>query len=248
MTIVFMGLIRAEKLPPTVLTRLLDVELPMKQIGSIHSDLAVVYNASEPNLILSGTAPAEYSLQPSILLSHMDGKLHASVPVTRRRTPLIRFQSRVRIGSGIARHRQKSSDAAAHDMSISPRSSPSSSRASSVYAPLRSRSDNENHRSREIDQRVSTKLAFNKRGRKKLGEDGERTKKECGLECARLREYKELSHITNERTPLIKRTIQSTFEREGMDIDDYDSDEGARAVDFTFGTWPGRLLNRYVRL
>ncbi|KAF8633975.1 hypothetical protein AX15_001153 [Amanita polypyramis BW_CC] len=243
-----------EKLPATVLTHLLGAELPMQQLRSFHGDLSVICSASEPNLVLSDTAPTDSSLRPSILFSHMNEQLHVPGPVTgvlpeKKRTPLIRFQSRVRIVSGIARHRQKSSDVTAHDMSISPRSSPPSSRASSIYAPLRSRSDNDGS-SWEMSQRVS-KVAFNKRGRKRLREGGGKVVKQCGLECARLREYNGPNHIINEQTPLIKHTIQSAFEREGMNINGCNSDKGAhssRAVDFTFGTWPGRLLNRYVSL
>jgi len=222
------------------------VVLPMPQMGYIHRDAMVLCSTSEPDLTLPRI------IQPrdaSMKISHTDEQLHASGAVPKLpangRIPMIRFHSHVRITSGISRHHRKrkvASHVAEIDISISPRSSPSSSRSSSIYAPLRPRSDDENPRSTlGVAQRVS-RPAAQKRGRRR-SRDGEKIQGSCLCEHAGKGGSKQM---TNERTPLLNCAIQSAFEREGIN---YDFDESnlshSHAVDFVFGRWPGRLLNPY---
>jgi hypothetical protein len=219
----------------------------MSQLGSIHRDAMVLCSASEPDLTHARIVkPCDASMK----VSHTDDQLHTSGAVPKLpangRIPMIRFHSHVRITSGIPRHHRKrnvASHIAEIDISISPRSSPSSSRSSSIYAPLRPRSDDENPRSTlGMTQRVS-RPAAQKRGRRR-SRDGEKLKGSCLCEHAG---KGGLGQSTNERTPLLNCAIQSAFEREGIN---YDVDEGnlsSHAVDFVFGRWPGRLLNPYVR-
>ncbi|KAF8746197.1 hypothetical protein AX14_000004 [Amanita brunnescens Koide BX004] len=199
---------------------------PIPQMRSIHRDSMFLCSVSEPNL----TLPSEIQVcdaEARTKVSHTDERLHTSGPVPRLlppngRTRLIRFQSHVRITSGISRPRRKPTIAShVAEIDMSPRSSPSSSRASSVYAPLRSRSNDENRSS-------GLGMAQRIRGRC-LCEDTAK---------------KGPDHKTNERTPLLNCTIQSVFEREGSDYISGDS-HLSHAIDFIFGTWPGRLLNRH---
>lgn len=219
-------------------------------MGSIRRDSMLLYSISEPNLILSSESQV-CDADARTKFSHTDEQLHASGPVSRLlplngRTRLIRFQSHVRITSGISRPHKKTttSHVVEIDMSMSPRSSPSSSRASSVYAPLRSRSDDENPRSSLGMAHRVRKAAM--RGRRR-SRDNEKIKERClcELEQAGKRGSSQISN-SNERTPLLNCTIQSVFEREGTDFI-ADDRNLSHAVDFIFGTWPGRLLNRHVR-
>ena len=204
-------------------------------------------SVSEPNL----TLPSEIQVcdaEARTKVSHTDERLHTSGPVPRLlppngRTRLIRFQSHVRITSGISRPRRKPTIAShVAEIDMSPRSSPSSSRASSVYAPLRSRSNDENRSSGlGMAQRVS-KATLQGRGRRRSRND-EKIRGRCLCEDTA---KKGPDHKTNERTPLLNCTIQSVFEREGSDYISGDS-HLSHAIDFIFGTWPGRLLNRHVR-
>ena len=216
-------------------------------MGSIHRDSMLLCSVSEPNLIL----PSESQVceaDARTKFSHTDELLHASRPLLppNGRTRFIRFQSHVRITSGISRPHKKAT-ATSHaphvadiDMSMTPRSSPASSRASSVYAPLRSRSDDENPRS-SLGMSHSMRKAA-RRGRRR-SKDNEKIGERCLCEEAGKRGS---SQTPNERTPLLNCTIQSVFEREGTDFIAGDS-HLSHAVDFIFGTWPGRLLNRHVR-
>ena len=222
--------------------------LPIPQMGSIHRDSMLLCSVSEPNLILSSESQVCDADAPT-KFSHTDEQLHvlhASGPVSRLlppngRTRLIRFQSHVRITSGISRsHKKPNATSHVADIDMSTRSSPASSRASSVYAPLRSRSDDEN-------PTLSLGMAHHlrkaaRRGRKR-SKDNEKIRERCLCEQARKRGS---SQISNERTPLLNCTIQLVFEREGTDVVAGDS-HFSHAVDFIFGTWPGRLLNRHVR-
>jgi hypothetical protein len=216
----------------------------MSQMGSIHRDAMVLCSASEPDLT---HARIVQPYHPSMKISHTDEQLHAPRAVPKLpangRIPIIRFHSHVRITSGISRHHKKRnvpSHVAEIDISISPRSSPSSSRSSSIYAPLRPRSDDENPRS-NLAPRVS-RPAAQKRGRRR-SRDGEKIKGSCLCEHAGKGGPKQ---TTNERTPLLNCAIQSAFEREGINYG-FDEINQSGAVDFAFGRWPGRLLNPYVR-
>ncbi|KAK2461746.1 hypothetical protein APHAL10511_006209 [Amanita phalloides] len=216
-----------------------DVSPPMLQLVSVRHDSVIPCSASEPNLALPN-APNEL---PSVNVSRADEQGAFASPLPRdKRTPLVRFQSRVRITSGISRHHSKSAVASDVTISISSRSSPASSRASSVYAPLRPRSEDE-HRRLNRGPAQGMGVVASSRGRRR-SRDGEKFQRQCMCEYTRKSRPR---HATNERTPLLKSMIESTFEREGIILKNDDTDEAqlSDAVDFNFGPWPGRLLNRY---
>ncbi|PFH54682.1 hypothetical protein AMATHDRAFT_225 [Amanita thiersii Skay4041] len=178
------------------------------------------------------------------------------VPTAARHPSRVRFRSRVRIASGFSRrHRESSSNSENSEDGSTPFSSGasmSSSPASSIYAPLRSPSDAQNDESRwaPLGQRVHL-LSLHRKGRRKFrGRKRKINPSAPQFTGSVMRNG--INVIVNERTPLTKYSLPSTIAREVL-LDNYgtytNQDEEARLsreIDYMFGTWPGRLLNRYV--
>lgn len=182
-------------------------------------------------------------------LSHLDRDecLHRIEPDSQfqanNRSPLIRFQSRVRISSGVPR---TGGDTKADNLSvISHSSSLASSPAPSIYAPLRSESDDEHSRWGSLGRRVNGSGVGKKKDRK-LRETTERGRQ---MQICQYRRYGDDKQGQHERTPLIGHTVPSTHELRNMVGGVHDVDVRTRQsgdeIDLIFGTWPRRLINRY---
>ncbi|KAM6498307.1 hypothetical protein JOM56_006255 [Amanita muscaria] len=183
-------------------------------------------------------------------LSHLDRDecLHRIEPDSQfqvnDRSPLIRFQSRVRISSGVPR---TGGDTKADNLSvISHSSSLASSPAPSIYAPLRSESDDEHSRWGSLGRRVNGSGVGKKKDRK-LRETTERGRQ---MQICQYRRYGDDKQGQHERTPLIGHTVPSTHELQNMVGGVHDVEVRTRQsgdeIDLIFGTWPRRLINRYV--
>jgi len=215
----------------------------MQQLRKLNS-------ASEPNLPLSSSVQAlDRRSRPSSVIAkrpptNSDEGLHESgldakiSTPKKRNSPLIRFRSRVRITSGVA-PRERTATGCGEKGSSSGSGSP----APSIYAPLRSESDNEQGRWGSLGRRVNTSSTSKstQRRSRKTTERGRKkqTYSKCDAEC---------DEAANERTPLMGRTLQPTLELRNMVQNDDDVDEGTRQlreIDVIFGGWPERLLNRY---
>lgn len=151
----------------------------------------------------------------------------------------VRFRSRVRITSGIGRHRRRSDPDDIGGRSSSRSASPSSS----ISAPLRSHADDATNTWGTLGQRVGL-LGLQ---RKMVG----------NAQAQRRQQIKQRlgpAPSPSERTPLIgPQALRQAAYVEGnvvteSDLSDEDSDDErlAREVDHIFGTFPGRLLNRHV--
>lgn len=149
----------------------------------------------------------------------------------------VRFRPRVRITSGISRHRHGRYSTTGHAQ-ISRDSSPDSSPSSSISAPLRSRSDDESNKPGwgPLGQRV-TFLSYN--SPRRWSKDRRR----------RIRQ----ARPPNERTSLLGSAFRAPYSERGPTYDDYmsdsDQEEEARItheMDKVFGSWPGRVLNPHV--
>ena len=151
----------------------------------------------------------------------------------------VRFRSRVRITSGIGRHRGRSGS---DDIGRS--SSRSASPSSSISAPLRSPADNATNAWGTLGQRVGLLGLQRKLVRNAQAQRRQKIKQGLGP-----------ASLPNERTPLISpQALQQGEYIEGdvmseNDLLDEDSDDErlAQEVDHIFGTFPSRLLNRHVR-
>lgn len=152
----------------------------------------------------------------------------------------VRFRPRVRITSGINRHRHsRYSTTGLGRISLSRESSPDSSRSSSISAPLRSRSDDESNKPGwgPLGQRVAL-LSYN--SPRRWSKDRRRRKRQA--------------RPLDERTSLLGSAFRAPYSEGGPTYDDYMSDSDqeeeariAHEIDKTFGTWPGRVLNPHVR-
>jgi len=166
-------------------------------------------------------------------------------------SPRVHFRSRVRITSGLHRHRRRWYDVASG--APAPPSSCSSSRSgspsSSISAPLRTHPDSDSSYNTgwgPLGQRVSYFVS-----RQRTAQDKEAMARRWrpasrGLEPSSGRVH------PNEHTPLARSPMRSSYvEGEGLqDSDVFDSEEDdvddarlSREIDLLFGQWPGRLLN-----
>ncbi|KAG5721978.1 hypothetical protein E4T56_gene18441 [Termitomyces sp. T112] len=152
------------------------------------------------------------------------------------RLPHVHFRPRVRITSGINRHRHSRSLLAESDSSVS--SSPSSS----ISAPLRSCTDDE-----------ADKPGWGPLGRRVALLSRQARCRSGRRERRRKREFNDDYLHPCEHTPLLRPRIQSpVIDVDGHtrldDVFDSDPEEDARQfrarqIDEAFGTMPGRLLN-----
>jgi hypothetical protein len=168
----------------------------------------------------------------------------------------VRFRSRVRITSGLNRHRHTTSysEQDAHQISFSRSSSLSGSPSSSISAPLRNQAEDEVGKPGwgTLGQRVSI-LAQGNQQRRKQREQQEQAllakSVQLGISIPTSQQYS-----TNERTPLINSSSRYSRLRRnsepfnsGNDSREDEADRLARDVDLVFGPWPIRLWNHHVR-
>ncbi|TFK40940.1 hypothetical protein BDQ12DRAFT_415408 [Crucibulum laeve] len=156
----------------------------------------------------------------------------SELSVCPQRSSRVRFRSRVRITSGINRHKHKSPSHFHHVDSdyfaFSRASSMSGSPSSSISAPLRSRMDDEIAKPGwgTLGQRVGL-FARNSQQRKVNGRANSFRKYPAHLESD-----------ANDQTPLMRSTTLRTYERE-------EETRLSREIDMVFGPWPSRLLNHH---
>jgi len=162
----------------------------------------------------------------------------------------VRFRSRVRIASGLNRHRHSLQGVDYLSPDYSPESSVSGSPSSSISVPLRTRTDEQVGKPGwgTLGERVSL-FAKGQMGRSRRREQRER----LGLGASSFRKGVEqgrgealvipyYAQITEE-TPLLLSSAGnrscSDLTREGEAI------QLARDIDIVFGPWPGRLANHH---
>ncbi len=133
----------------------------------------------------------------------------------------VRFRPRVRITSGLNRHRRQQGWLTVGDQQDS--SSRPGSASSSISAPLRTRFDDEVGKPGwgTLGQRVSL-LAKRKK-----------SESESHAKINKHGTFSVVNHRTNERTPLLNSYLLYHDEEDGL-------------VDRVFGPWPVRLLNHHV--
>lgn len=142
----------------------------------------------------------------------------------------VRFRPRVRITSGLNRHRHQQGWLAVGDQQDSSRPG---SASSSISAPLRTRMDDEVGKPGwgTLGQRVSL-LAKRKKSFREIREN------ESHTTINKDGTFSVVNYGTNERTPLLNSYLLY-----------YDEDDGSslsKLVDRVFGPWPVRLLNHHV--
>jgi len=154
----------------------------------------------------------------------------------------VRFRSRVRITSGLNRHRHhwKSYTDPQDYLTFTASSSISGSPSSSISAPLRTRAEDDIGKPGwgTLGQRVSL-LAHGNDPKRKTRE----RRKSVLFAKSELR-----NHDLDERSPLITPAVRRLLQAEGHDQDfgsDQEDEESrlSREIDQAFGPWPHRLLN-----
>jgi hypothetical protein len=178
---------------------------------------------------------------PSLIICRSTNSYDDELDSNPERPKKVRFRSRVRIASGLNRHRhtqQQGVDYLSSD--FSPTSSISTSPSSSISVPLRPHSDEQvgkpgwgtlgqrvsmfakgNIERRNREQRVQLGLGASSFGVERGGvRGGEALVVPCYTQV-------------DEETPLLSRPRNT-------------NSDSAREIDKTFGTWPGRLTNLYV--
>jgi len=154
--------------------------------------------------------------------------------------PRVRFRSRVRIASGIKRHRKKRRDS--NESYAAPptgSSSRTSSFSSSIYAPLRSSTE---HDAESPTQRVSR---FSWQSRFLAMTPGMDNKDGKGPAP-----QSPIPPQNPEHSPLLAGPKHPSYTQEDEYDDVFDEEDDreeedrlAREIDEVFGKWPGRLLN-----
>ncbi|GLB36593.1 hypothetical protein LshimejAT787_0308810 [Lyophyllum shimeji] len=185
-----------------------------------------------PNSSNDPQIPDETSSTP--FPSRLDSSTELDPEVRTRR---VHFRPRVRITSGIKRHRHIHSPRTSSDRYLTPSSSRSSSPSSSISAPLRTRNDD------EVDKPgwgpLGQRVALFSRDRRRTSRERRRPGKTLYDDAL----------AASERTPLLPPRIQSPIsDTEGCrerDLRDSAQDDAhlTAEVDQIFGTMPRRLLN-----
>lgn len=149
----------------------------------------------------------------------------------------VRFRPRVRITSGLNRHRRRRHAIENHQDYLTSNSSStfSGSPSSSISAPLRTRLDDEVGRPGwgTLGQRVALFSKHQYPGKTT------RQHTEGGLMA--------MGSFGTERTPLLKPSLHFLLSRDPRFPYTSDEEELSRFTDRTFGPWPTRLLNHHVR-
>ncbi|KAF9471304.1 hypothetical protein BDN70DRAFT_888283 [Pholiota conissans] len=170
----------------------------------------------------------------------------------------VRFRSRVRITSGLNRHRHKSSYSEHQEsphVSFSRSSSLSGSPSSSISAPLRNQAEDEVGKPGwgTLGQRVSILTQGNSHRRK------QREQREQAQAQALLAKSVQLGislpsgrhqYGADERTPLITSSSPYLYVRHNGEVTSSEesaeeAERFARDVDIVFGPWPARLWNHH---
>lgn len=184
------------------------------------------------------------SAKADVVISNADSLSGDLQPDTLR----VHFRSRVRIASGLSRHRRQNHPATNDPQdyfSFSPSSSVSGSPSSSISAPLRTPLDDEIGKPGwgTLGERVA--LFAKRRYPKKTAQEQARESLAKSLEHAgsRLNNYR-----TTERTPLMNSSLRCLLQHDQR-YRCQDEDEEAflsKRIDQVFGTWPLRLFNHHV--
>jgi len=182
-----------------------------------------------------GSISSKVEFPSDALTSNQDGpknEPHLDLPVEASASPLrVRFRSRVRITSGLNRHRRRKPTMEDHRdyFTFTPSSSISGSPSSSISAPLRTPLDDEVGKPGwgTLGQRVAL---FAKR---QYPGKTTRQRPESGTE----------------RTPLLKPSLHFLLSRNPrlrcLCCDSSDEEYYSGCVDRAFGPWPARLLNHH---
>jgi hypothetical protein len=189
--------------------------------------------------------PVGIVVYPDIVLSGYQSELETPLSEDPPKRPTrVRFRSRVRITSGLHHKSNSGQDYA----SLTPSSSTSGSRSSSISAPLRTQAEDEASKPGwgTLGQRVSILAQRNADRRSKLHQQREHFGTLPSQHVVLADDGVGL--VANERTPLVGSSLPSSRLR-GEIIDRETYDEAlSREIDLVFGSWPSRLLNYQVMI
>lgn len=250
----------AAKMRPRNMT----IELPEDAIEILYDRKLSIEDHSPKPCIVPGNAlhlidddPSPRSQTPSsvIIVSHEEGTAHdqpntderSSSEPPARPGPRVRFRSRVRITSGVHRHRHSTSTPGVPNgivrTPLGTPSSGSSSPSSSISAPLRYHAD-ENAAWGPLGRRINAYANGAPRQKRAVSSPAV-----IGAGENRVRQ------LPNERTPLVRSARRpgyvNTNELDEAREDEEEYEEELRAAalrreeDAMFGPWPRRLLNRH---
>lgn len=188
--------------------------------------------------------PVGIVVYPDIVLSGYQSELETPLSEDPPKRPTrVRFRSRVRITSGL-HHKSYSEQNYA---SLTPSSSISGSRSSSISAPLRTQAEDEASKPGwgTLGQRVSILAQRNADRRFKFHQQ----RGHLGALPSQHGPGDSGGLVANERTPLAGSSLPSSYVHgEMIDREIFDSETLSREVDLVFGSWPSRLLNHQVIL
>ena len=205
---------------------------------ALHNGILHGNSSDLPDLIISSSTDSYDDQEPDS---------PQSIPERQNR---VRFRSRVRIASGLNRHRHSLEGVDYMSLDYSPESSTSGSASSSISVPLRTLTDEQVGRPGwgTLGQRVSlfAKGQMERRSRREqkerlgLGASSFRKGERGRREALVIPYYPQIT----EETPLLLSSA-----RNGSCSDLTREDEAsqlAREIDMVFGPWPGRLANHHV--
>jgi len=202
--------------------------------GILHGDSSTV---DLPTLIISSSTDSYDPEEPDSPHSNAE------------RPNRVRFRSRVRITSGLNRHRHKSQQyqhqPGVDYLSFSPASSVSGSPSSSISAPLRTYRDEQVGKPGwgTLGQRVSLFAKGNmerrriREQREQLGLGASSFRKRVGREAPVI-PYIATNGI-GEETPLLLSPPSNASDSDSA----REAEAMSREIEMVFGSWPGRLLN-----
>jgi hypothetical protein len=194
--------------------------------------------------------PVENSRHPVTTVQVLSGyQAEVETPMSEdppKRPTRVHFRSRVRITSGLHHKSNSEQDYA----SLTPSSSISGSRSSSISAPLRTQAEDEASKPGwgTLGQRVSILAQRNADRRFKLHQQREHL---GALPSQHGVPGDSGGLVANERTPLAGSSLPSSYlhgEMIDREIFDSEAEMLSREVDLVFGSWPSRLLNHQVIL
>ena len=204
------------------------VAISRQSVTTVHVGTSIV---SYPDMVSSGYQSDE-----------LETPLSEDPP---KRPPRVRFRSRVRITSGLHRHKSNSEQNCA---SLTPSSSTSGSPSSSISAPLRTQAEDEASKPGwgTLGQRVSILAQRNADRRLKVRQ---RQESLAALTSQRGVPGDNCGLVANERTPLTSSFLSSSYLHGEMidpDVVETEAEMFSREIDLVFGSWPNRLLNHQV--
>lgn len=228
----------------------LDINHDLNHSSQIdHSEIALCDD--NPN----GDSTSTVDLPALIISSSTDScdDQELDSPHAERPNNKVRFRSRVRITSGLNRHRHKISQQQPQNrseidyLSVSPASSISGSRSSSISVPLRTHTDEQVGKPGwgTLGQRVSL-FARGNMERRRIREQKERP----GLGASSFRNEihqrggRGAPLDVNEETPLLLNLPSNASDHRPTREDE--ASQMSREIERVFGSWPGRLANYKV--